>query len=88
MNALFTFKSTIAGIPCQIEVTSLDVVRGSYSPYADSDLDFYGYVDEFDYNVLDRRGRPAPWLERKLTDADKDRLFDEAIKKEQKACEP
>lgn len=74
------FSSRIAGIPCQIEVTSLDEVQGSHSPYADSDMDFYGYVDDFSFNVLDRRGRPALWLERKLTAADCDRLLDEALK--------
>ena len=74
------FPSRVAGIPCQIEVTTLDGVEGSYSPYADSDVDYYGYVDDFSFNVLDQRGRPALWLERKLTAADCDRLLDEALK--------
>jgi hypothetical protein len=33
---------------------------------ADSDWDYYGYT-ECDWQVLDRRGRPAPWLSKKLT---------------------
>lgn len=33
---------------------------------APSDMDYYGYT-ECEYEVLDRRGRPASWLERKLT---------------------
>lgn len=29
---------------------------------------------EIDFEILDRRGRPAPWLERKLTDAERGRI--------------
>lgn len=29
---------------------------------------------EIDFEILDRRGRPAPWLERKLTDAERERI--------------
>lgn len=75
---LFTFASRIAGIPCQIAVTHLVDERGSFSPNAASDLDYYGYT-ECEFTVLDRRGRPAPWLEHKLTDADRQRLTEEAI---------
>jgi hypothetical protein len=35
----------------------------------DSDLDYHGYV-EAEYTICDRRGRPAPWLERKRTPDD------------------
>jgi hypothetical protein len=31
-------------------------------------LDYHGYV-EFDYEILDMRGKRAVWLERKLTDS-------------------
>lgn len=41
-----------------------------------SDWDYYGYT-EMDWFVCDRRGRPAPWLERKLTDNDRQRIEDE-----------
>ena len=33
---------------------------------ADSDWDYYGYT-ESEWEVCDRRGRPAPWLAKKLT---------------------
>jgi hypothetical protein len=36
-------------------------------------VDYYGYRDA-EWEVLDRRGRPAAWLERKLTDADCQRI--------------
>lgn len=55
----------VAGIPCQIGVTQFERHAGSMSYNAPSDLDFYGYT-EMDYEILDRRGRPAAWLERKL----------------------
>lgn len=35
--------------------------------------------DEFEYDVLDRGGRLAPWLKNKVTDEIEDRLWDEAI---------
>ena len=62
------FESRVAGIPCIIGVTHYVRVKGSYSYNAASDMDYYGYT-ECDFVVLDRRGRPALWLERKLTDS-------------------
>ena len=63
-------ESRVAGIPCLIGVTQFHSERGLYSYNAPSDLDFYGY-SEVDFDVLDRRGRPAAWLERKLDAADR-----------------
>ena len=34
---------------------------------------------ELDWELLDRRGRPAPWLERKLTDAERERIERELL---------
>lgn len=62
----------IAGIPCQIELTHLFVQR-PLGPLCDSDLDCYGYTD-IEFNVLDRKGYPAPWLERKLTEGDRSEI--------------
>ena len=56
-------ETTIAGIPCLIGVTHYECVRGSYNYNAASDVDYYGSCS---WVVLDRRGRAAPWLERKL----------------------
>jgi len=67
MSFLTVFDSRVAGIPCQIGV--LDYKR--HAPIdvrlAHSDLEAYGYT-EADYVILDRKGRPAPWLQRKLSD--------------------
>lgn len=67
----------IAGIPAAVRVTRHVAVRGSFSRNAPSDLDYYGYT-ESDWEVCDSRGRAAPWLERKMTDADRERI-EEAV---------
>lgn len=56
----------IAGIPCQVEV-SYSFTQKPLGPSCDSDLDCYGYT-ELEFNVLDRKGYPAPWLRRKMTE--------------------
>jgi hypothetical protein len=73
MTYLAEIESTVAGIPCLIGVIEFSSVRGSYSYNAPSDMDYYGYT-ESDWEVLDRRGRPAAWLDRKLTGADRCRI--------------
>ncbi len=45
----------IAGIPCRVRLTTYE--RGTD-----------GCIE---YDVLDSRGRPAPWLERKVSDEDR-----------------
>jgi hypothetical protein len=64
----------IAGIPCQLKVTHFYQQAPCYNTW-DSDADFYGYT-EINYDVLDRKGYPAPWLEKKITPIDDDRLQD------------
>lgn len=76
MSYIAEIASRVAGIPCLIGVSHFDCVRGSYSYNAASDWDYYGY-SESEWDVLDRRGRPAAWLERKLTDDDRQRIEQE-----------
>lgn len=76
MSYIAEIESRVAGIPCLIGVSHFDCVRGSYSYNAASDMDYYGY-SESEWDVLDRRGRPAAWLERKLTDDDRKRIEQE-----------
>lgn len=61
------------GIPCLIGVRHFEHTPGSYSRNAPSDIDYYGCT-ETEWDVLDQRGRPAAWLERKLTDDDRDSI--------------
>lgn len=71
-------KTRVAGIPCLVHVTHYfrqAPHRGS-AQTCDSDWDYRGYTD-CEWSVLDQRGRPAPWLERKATDADRQRIEQE-----------
>lgn len=76
MSYYATIESNIAGIPCQIGVTYFQRVRGSHSYNADSEADYYGGT-ECEFEVLDRKGYKAAWLERKLSDRDVERIEDE-----------
>lgn len=70
-----TIPSHINGIPCLIGVISYHVVppyQGSVYN-CPSDLDWYGFT-ETEYDILDRKGYLASWLEKKATDTDRDRI--------------
>jgi hypothetical protein len=72
------FESNVCGIPCIIRVTHYDY----YQPAFISGPPENCYPAEGgcgDWEVLDRRGRPAPWLERKLTDRERSRIDDEVF---------
>ena len=59
----------IGGIPCLIEVTRYNRVkpwRGSPHTCPSSN-DYFGY-EEVEYNICDRKGYKAEWLEKKVTD--------------------
>ena len=55
----------IDGIPCLIGVIDFISVEGSGRYDAPSDVDYYGYT-ECDFDILDRKGYRARWLERKI----------------------
>lgn len=76
MSFIAEIETRVAGIPCIVGVTHFESVRGSYSYHAASDWDYHGYT-ESEWVVCDRRGRPAPWLERKLTSKDTSRIESE-----------
>ena len=71
-------ETRVAGIPCIIGVTHFESQKGSYSYHAASDWDYYGYT-EADWEVLDRRGRKAAWLAKKLTSSDESRIESEIV---------
>jgi hypothetical protein len=66
----------ICGIPCIIGVTTYERVQGSFSYNAPSDMDYHGY-EEIEFDVLNRRGRPAPYLERRMTDDERESIEDD-----------
>jgi len=57
-----------AGIPCIIHVVSYMSV--SHNPRADNDMDYHGYT-ECEWELLDRKGYKAAWLEKKLSENDR-----------------
>lgn len=79
MSYITEIESRVAGIPCIIGVTYFDSAEGSYDYNAASDWDYHGYV-ECEFDVCDRRGRRAPWLERKLSEEDTARIEREIAK--------
>lgn len=82
------FDHHVAGIPCQVGVTHFfrqAPWKGS-AHTAPSDMDYYGYT-EMEYDILDRRGRPAAWLERKLTDRERSRIDEEVFEHMEASCD-
>lgn len=69
------FHSQVAGIPCLIGIESYHkVAPWKGSPQScPSDMDFYGYEENV-WEVLDRKGYAAPWLNKKLKTADVQRI--------------
>ena len=63
----------IAGIPAKIEVTSYYPGRPARLT-GHPDTWYPPEYEELTFQVLDRRGRPAPWLERKLDEQDRRRI--------------
>lgn len=61
-----TIEYKIAGIPCLIGIENV-YIQEAEGRSASNDWDCYGYVD-YDSEILDRKGYPAPWLEQKVTD--------------------
>ena len=67
---MVTFETKVAGIPCQCQVTST-------TPYIPATFWEPAEGGDFEFNILDRKGYRAKWLEAKLTSADYDRLYNE-----------
>lgn len=74
-------ETRIAGIPCKVRVTHC-FVQKPLGSRCDSDLDCYGYTD-IEFDVLDRNGRAAPWLEKKLSERERVKLENLLLKEGQ-----
>ena len=55
----------VCGIPALADVTLYNVVKGSFRWDEVSDLDYRGYT-ELEFDLYDRRGYRAKWLEAKM----------------------
>jgi len=71
MAYLDKIETRIAGIPCLIGVTSYG--RPAYTAGAPENC---APGDCAEYDVLDMRGRPAPWLVQKMKMADITRILE------------
>lgn len=71
---MFTFDSYACGIPCKIQV--LDYQEPTAHSYFEE-----GDYEDAEWIVLDRRGRRATWLERKLqsNQLELERIHEEVI---------
>lgn len=77
MSYIAEIEHRVAGIPCIIGVTYYEeYIPAFVNGPPDSCYPAEGGTGE--WKILDRRGRPAPWLERKLTAAEEDDI-NEAI---------
>lgn len=77
-GAIMEIETTVAGIPCLAKVTHFHRQapwRGG-AHTAPSDVDYYGFT-ECEFQICDRRGRPALWLENKMGVEDVDRITEE-----------
>lgn len=70
------FDTKVAGIPCQCKVTHYRAGKSAYlsGPMEDARE---AEPEEFEYEILDSKGKLAPWLSKKLTEADTERLLEE-----------
>ena len=69
-------NTRISGIPCQVLITCYYPARPARL-HGHPDRYAPGEPDELSFQVLDRRGRPAPWLEEKLGEQGRRRIEDE-----------
>jgi hypothetical protein len=69
----------IQGIPCQVEMTGGHYVKpwqgSAYN--CPSDWDYYGGWFDVEFEIYDRKGYRAKWLEKKMTAADEQRIIEE-----------
>ena len=79
-------NTRISGIPCQVEVTRFYKYRAA-TIWGHPDGWAPAEPEEISFQVLDRRGRAAPWLEAKLDDEDRQRIIRELHEYWQKEAE-
>lgn len=80
MTYLATIPVRVAGIPALAGIVGYTagrpaILTGHPDHRAPAD------PEEIEFEILDRRGRPAPWLERKLAAADRQRIEDQLVKR-------
>jgi hypothetical protein len=75
---MMEFDARVCGIPCIVRVTYWEAyLPANVSGPPESCYPAEG--GEGDWEILDTRGRPAPWLEKKMTDRDRNLLSEEVF---------
>lgn len=72
------FSTRIAGIPCICRVLDYSPEKPAYT-FGEFGEAIPADPEEFDFELLDRKGYKAQWLENKITDDDEIRLRDEFL---------
>ena len=67
-------EAKIYGIPCLVKVITCNIYKGTVPNSASLDDD--SGFSEIEYEVCDRKGYPALWLEKKMTSGDRERIED------------
>ncbi len=74
------FETQVMGIPCGVVVDRCDVIKGSRSYNAPSDLDYYGY-HIIEFHLIDRKGYKAEWLGKRMSPGDIRRIETEILER-------
>lgn len=69
-------ETHIQGIPCQAEMTGGYYQKPDPSCWS-SDWDYYGGWFDVEFEIYDRKGYRAKWLEKKMTAKDEERIIEE-----------
>ena len=69
----YLLSTHIAGIPCRIQYNLFPAIRGAREGGVPMEPDTQAGFEITE--VLDAHGRPAPWLKRKMTPQDEDRIL-------------
>lgn len=73
-------ESRVCGIPCIISVDRIEpFTPGRF--FGPPELCFPDEGGEIEWTLLDRRGRRAGWLERKMNDRDRDQVLETILNK-------
>jgi hypothetical protein len=77
-SSLSQFTSTVSGIPCLVRVLEWEPCVGA-ALHSDPSFCHPGDGGTGEWEILDRKGRPAAWLTKKLTKAEVERLEQEVF---------
>ena len=76
----YDFESSVSGIPCKVKVTYA-------TPYIPESWSGPAEGGDFEFELLDRKGYQAKWLEAKVTEQDVERLMAEYVEYQQAMME-